>query len=990
MGSLVAKNSFALVRIRVFSLSRLWLFILGLILAALAASATSSFLLGVSEKDFFLEDREDVLVIKDPASTTPVTGRVPTYLASDIAQLHGVKGVSSEILGYCIIDNHGRRPIAFRGITQSFFEVENVRVIKGQISQAFIEDGDRNIVREAILGHQIAQHLDIQVGDWLVISSSLVDVRTTIKISGIVKTGTPSDAELLIPFTLANMLADVEPATATLIRVAISLKETSKENIQSILNSVFSVTIVATVNQSETSEAIKGARIGAITPYGQLVESKILEENNSVIFNLPFGTYDFFVSQEGMALQTVRLLVQEDTYLAIDLQPPPLYELQVHVLRGKDIVEGANVSIARVVWGIPLGWSELHLSVPANGTVRFGALPQGTYRIMADIANLTQVKHIQLTASTTIEINLYEKVIVEVRNATIETFPVVDAHIKLISTISGMEWANFTNQTGMNLFYVPADIYEISTSYNTYEAKFDIQISNDSYFQVFLGIGKVHVEVVDQSGTPYGANTNVTIKSADGERFENVTDHLGQTSISLAVGQKILISANTENYNNSMSLFFMKSSNVTLTLYKKQSYSLPVQVIERVTQQPLENVAVEIENDEGQVVASQLTDTMGLALFQLPGPKHYQIHVSGFGFKDEHGFNLFENLESPLVIQFGAYQQEILCLTAGSYLPIPNATVAVFANNSQIENGITDFSGLVTFYLPAGYYSVGVSHHLWASDPVYEDLAVYSASPPRIIRHLYMLSDLTLRIKDSQDNYLVGAQIELIPLFSLPEGDSLPKGITDDMGEARWENITWGSYKVEIFYLGFSYTKTLLLNGTHNFESDYELAIQSQSLAAFHPERWVHGVEYSVSNSREHVAGFFKTSLISARQTFAGVTLTVTLVVTASIFSLVDYPVNRTKEEIQILVQIGSSRTQIVLGLSIQLLVVGGFSLLIGSFLGMFSLQWFYPLQNALIGTIIVNPVFSWVGILVVTLVAEAVVAIACVKALILASRMPK
>ena len=79
-----------LVRIKIFSLRDLWLFVLGIIFVSVTSGSIGAFMLGVGAEEFFLGESDDVVVITQPGITTPFTGQVPLSLQSDIQQMHPV------------------------------------------------------------------------------------------------------------------------------------------------------------------------------------------------------------------------------------------------------------------------------------------------------------------------------------------------------------------------------------------------------------------------------------------------------------------------------------------------------------------------------------------------------------------------------------------------------------------------------------------------------------------------------------------------------------------------------------------------------------------------------------------------------------------------------------------------------------------------------------------------------------------------------------
>ena len=76
-----------LVRIRIFHLSDLWLFIIAIILISTTSAAVGAFVSGMKPVDFFLGEENDILVISQPGTTTPMTSTIPVSLTTDVLKI---------------------------------------------------------------------------------------------------------------------------------------------------------------------------------------------------------------------------------------------------------------------------------------------------------------------------------------------------------------------------------------------------------------------------------------------------------------------------------------------------------------------------------------------------------------------------------------------------------------------------------------------------------------------------------------------------------------------------------------------------------------------------------------------------------------------------------------------------------------------------------------------------------------------------------------
>ena len=84
MRTLFNQYLFSLLKIRIFKLKDLWLFLIGIIFVSMISGALGAFILGVTQEEFFLGEEENVLVVTESGTTTPFTGKVSLSLTDDI------------------------------------------------------------------------------------------------------------------------------------------------------------------------------------------------------------------------------------------------------------------------------------------------------------------------------------------------------------------------------------------------------------------------------------------------------------------------------------------------------------------------------------------------------------------------------------------------------------------------------------------------------------------------------------------------------------------------------------------------------------------------------------------------------------------------------------------------------------------------------------------------------------------------------------------
>jgi len=159
--------------------------------------------------NYFSQDPSEIIVY-DTNAKTPATSRLPLSLYSRLININGVEAVSPETIAFTLVN--GELVIA-RGIDiNQFSKFENLEILEGNILTI-------NDTYSVIIGYKLANKLNLQVNQDILIqglgSSEIIDV----KVKGIFKTGKIYDDEILMPIFIANILVGMPTSYVSYFRL---------------------------------------------------------------------------------------------------------------------------------------------------------------------------------------------------------------------------------------------------------------------------------------------------------------------------------------------------------------------------------------------------------------------------------------------------------------------------------------------------------------------------------------------------------------------------------------------------------------------------------------------------------------------------------------------------------------------------------------------------------------------------------------------------
>ena len=177
----------------------------------------------------YISGGRDELIILSGSSSTPFTGTVNLDIAENISRVYGVSAVSPELPVPVYVNGS---LVILRGMDPKHFTTAtDIKILEGK----FLDADDYNHV---VIGREAAEHLDIKVGDRLIVTGVLKKSFGYFIVDGIFNAPEPYNSEVLTTLSMARVFRGVDGNFSSLIRVVVEQGsyDTVKRNIQRTLS----------------------------------------------------------------------------------------------------------------------------------------------------------------------------------------------------------------------------------------------------------------------------------------------------------------------------------------------------------------------------------------------------------------------------------------------------------------------------------------------------------------------------------------------------------------------------------------------------------------------------------------------------------------------------------------------------------------------------------------------------------------------------------
>lgn len=203
-----------LLRFRYLRFKHFLVFLTILTLASALFSFTAlSFLGFYNSFNAYLGEDQNVIAVYNRQSRTPFTGTLPAYLTNQVSAVNGVLGCSPETITPCMVNE---QVFFIRGvIPQEFSTLNAVKMIEGN----YLRLTDLNSI---ILGVRLADRLNVNLYDRVLVFGVLADQYVELQVSGIYLANSSMDDECLVLLNVGQFLRGVSYNYVSLIRVKIN------------------------------------------------------------------------------------------------------------------------------------------------------------------------------------------------------------------------------------------------------------------------------------------------------------------------------------------------------------------------------------------------------------------------------------------------------------------------------------------------------------------------------------------------------------------------------------------------------------------------------------------------------------------------------------------------------------------------------------------------------------------------------------------------
>jgi len=302
---------------------------------------------------------------------------------------------SPEILGFAVIDGD---PVLVRGANyDSFATVTDARLVAGQAPTTS---------SEAVVGRSVAQRLDVDIGDELVLGGSTDAGVAPVQVTGIYDAPGGYGDHVITPLVTVRPLTNTQPGHAQLIRLDGRLAQPETGADSTVL--VREVAIPDCVAANRTLQATVTLQNPGSEPVSRTVEAAFRgttrtstttippDELSTVTVAMPSGAIGSGTLQldhpNGTTETTVRVLDERTPrLLGVPKQVPPGSTPQVTVVA----LSGAPVANATLSAG------NRTVRTDKNGTARLPPLSEGTEQVVVDTHGQNASRTVTVTPTAT-------------------------------------------------------------------------------------------------------------------------------------------------------------------------------------------------------------------------------------------------------------------------------------------------------------------------------------------------------------------------------------------------------------------------------------------------------------------------------------------------------------------------------------------------------------------------------------------------------------
>ncbi|MHA2504305.1 MAG: ABC transporter permease, partial [Candidatus Kariarchaeaceae archaeon] len=265
-------------------------------------ASSSSILVSLNNfNEYVYGSEENVVIIYDRAAQTPFTSRVPASYDLILNQIPGVEITSPELMIPGVIKD---QTALMRGVNITSFSEISTFSLRGDSD---LRTEDRASVW---IGANLANRLDVEIGDIVFFQGSLLNNGVTMKIIGVLSGSEQIEDEIIAPLALAEKLSR-RVDEYNHIKVRYNPEITNQGEILALTTSFYETKISLMRNNGTE-------RWGNITLqiFDKSGDQLLIQERKTVfLIDLPFGEYTFVFSENQTVVhQEIRFVSKSGDY----------------------------------------------------------------------------------------------------------------------------------------------------------------------------------------------------------------------------------------------------------------------------------------------------------------------------------------------------------------------------------------------------------------------------------------------------------------------------------------------------------------------------------------------------------------------------------------------------------------------------------------------------------------------------------------------------
>jgi hypothetical protein len=795
-----------------------------------------------------------------------------------------------------------------------------------------------------MVGYILADNLGLSVGDNVVLAGTLANSVVELIITGILRTDSPSDEELIVSLSIGRTITGKAAGYVSFLRVLIDTDIISKEILSNYLTQEFLVPIALTTEDSELVSSLGETPIIAYTLYGQRVKTQYIETGNVTFFYLRFGTYEFIATPpNARQSEVLRVFVNQFFYTPFELSIGDAFrDFQVRVQNNQQPIFNASVVLSER-FGCQCMYSS---QTNESGIASFSQIPQKDYNLTVYYGNLSYHSLYRVTQSTLISINLDSSLSLIVKNYS--TNMDINGGELTISFINNTEVYHNDNYESNSEIYLYPGTYLFNFSYERFYRNFLLIIDGKVNYTIVLGSDILQVWVRDNEGN--GVPANVSVSASNVNTTSKLTDGNGTITFTLDVNLNytlsIVLQSNQSKAQN-REIYFTNASSMVINFF--DTYILDIHVVNGTHEfsptNGLGSCYVEVRNNS-VILASGVTNSTGDLRFILTDAGNYTIYA----FKGDFAWNnfvLLYNQTTKYNISLGNVRLIIFAKSVSEY-PITGIGVSTFRSSEFLQTEITNSSGLLEMIVPIGNYSF-----LFTTVGYMSSLEVNLTYSQIfwINKTIESCGNLTINLENQLYQSLDGAFVFLRNDYYNYE----IKVFTDNSGKISLHGVPWGTYSIQVTYEDYIAPKQIIELTTDKIEVTIQVDTEGPLINAGSYTFW-QDRSFSVVWSSEYISGFLESTLSLITTTLTTLVIIVSVLSLLSITSVISHPIVSNERTIQTFQYLGADRQQVTINVVLHLVLLGLLASIIGAVLGMLGMTVIPQFQHINIGGVIIRP----------------------------------